>query len=340
MTKRVAVVGGGVFGCAAAVELASAGFEVELFDAEPDILLGATQRNQARLHRGYHYPRSDATAASARDSFDDFARRYSPAIVRTTHHYVIAPGSKTTPEEYLAFCDRLALPYEVVDRPMHVHTADLVVRVPEAFIDVEVLRRLFRRDLAASQVAMHLGHRVSLDDLDAYDLVVYATYGQPWSKPLRYELCEVALLELGRYAGESYVVIDGEFVSLDPYRKLYVLYDVKHSVHAATEGDTAELWSEYGSLLKRWGPTRTSLSHVDLMRESAGRFLWGIDPGDGGVSIYHGSWFAIRAVLPDVDDTDERPTLVERSGNVISVLSGKICTATPAARLITEMAST
>lgn len=333
---RVAVIGGGLFGCMAAIELARTGVQVDLFEAEPDVLIGATQRNQARLHRGYHYPRSDATAAAARDGFVEFTERYFPAIVQAQHHYVVAPSSKVTPDQYLAFCDRLNLPYEVVNRPIHVHTGDLVVRVPEAFLDVYQLRRLLRRDLAAAGVDLRLSQRVQPSDLGSYDIIVEATYGQPWSKPLRYEVCEVALLELGRYSGESYVVIDGEFVSLDPFRKLYVLYDVKHSVHAVAEGDATQLWLDYGPILRRWGPVRTSLSRVDLMRESASRFLWDIEPHGLGVSIYHGSWFSIRAVLPDVDATDERPTLVERSGNVVSVLSGKMSTALAAARSVKE----
>lgn len=333
---RVAVVGGGVFGCTTAVDLACSGAQVDLFEARSDILTGATARCQARLHSGYHYPRSATTAMAARDGAIEFVARYPEAIRRASHHYVVAPGSKVTPSQYLSFCERLGLPYEVVDNPQHVHTADLVVRVPEAFVDVDMLRRLARRDLAQSGVTVHLGQEAS--DLDDYDLVVQATYGQPWSKPLRYELCEVALLELGRYDGESYVVIDGDYVSLDPHGRHYALYDVAHSVHLAVEGETPEWPAEYRDLLGWVGPVRTPLSNVDRMIESAGRFLWGLEPGGLGVSIYQGSWFAVRAVLPDVDRTDERPTLVERSGNVVSVLSGKICTAVTAAAQVVARA--
>ena len=330
---RAAVIGGGVFGCTVAVDLARAGAKVDLYEARGDILDGATARCQARLHRGYHYPRSDATATAARDGFAEFWTRYPAAIRTTAHHYVLAPGSKVTPAEYLAFCDRLDLPYEFADAK-HVHSSDLVVRVPEAFVDVDMLRRLARRDLARTGVAVHVNQRVDPDELD-HDLIVMATYGQPWSKPLRYEVCEVALLELGRYDNESYVVIDGDYVSLDPHRRLHALYDVAHSVHAVSAQPD---FPEYADLLSRTGPVRTPVSRVDEMRESASRFLWGLEPRGQGVSIYHGSLFAVRAVLPDVDATDERPTLVERDGRVVSILSGKICTAVTAARTVTDMA--
>jgi hypothetical protein len=42
-------------------------------------------------------------------------------------------------------------------------------------------------------------------------------------------------------------------------------------------------------------------------------------------------------VLPDVDATDERPTLVERDGNHISILSGKMNMAVWAARRALEI---
>lgn len=319
---RVAVIGGGVFGCTIAVDLARAGASVDLFEARSDILDGATARCQARLHSGYHYPRSAPTAAAARDAAPLFAARYPEAIRRARHHYVIAADSKVSAGEYLAFCDRLGLPYEVVEPPQ-VHHAQVCVRVPEAFVDVDVLRRLLRRDLRTSGVTVHLGEWV--EDPPSYDLTVYATYGQPWSRPLRYELCEVALVEVSRYDGDSFVVLDGDHVSLDPHGRVHALYDVVNSVHDVAD-DPARLFAGRPA------------SRYEVMLKTAGQHLRGLQPGGQGVAIYHRSMFAVRAVLPDVDATDERPTLVERDGDVIRILSGKICTAVTTARRVTEAA--
>jgi FAD dependent oxidoreductase len=335
---RVAVIGGGVFGATTAVDLARAGASVDLFEARDDILHGATARCQARLHRGYHYPRSDATAAAARDAAPEFEARYPAAIRTAAHHYVIAEDSKVSAGQYLAFLGRLNLPYEVVEPPQ-VHHAQLTVRVPESFVDVDVLRRLLRGDLILSGVQMHLGRRVGPDDLPGYDLIVAATYGQPWSRPLRYELCEVALVEVARYEGQSFVVLDGDHVSLDPYGRVHMLYDVVNSVHMTGEShDMPSVGGYYHELLSAWGPRKTSRINVKAMLANAGRHLRGMDPNGQGVAIYHGSLFSVRAVLPDVDATDERPTLVERDGNVVSILSGKICTAVATARQVTATA--
>ena len=55
---RIAVVGGGIFGVSAAVKLARAGHQADLFEKQRDILCAASGINQYRIHRGYHYPRN------------------------------------------------------------------------------------------------------------------------------------------------------------------------------------------------------------------------------------------------------------------------------------------
>lgn len=334
---RVAVIGGGVFGCTIAIDLARAGIGVDLYEARGDILDGATARNQARLHSGYHYPRSDSTAAATRDAAPQFAARYPEAIRRAVQHYVIADDSRVSGDDYLAFLNRLQLPYEIVEDP-RVHHAQLTVRVPEAYVDVAYLRRLIRRDLAAAGVVVRYDNKQVDPDKFVHDVVVVATYGQPWIRPLRYEVCEVALVECGRYDNAGFVVLDGDYVSLDPQGRTHVLYDVVHTVHHANVGHEPEIPAAYRPLLQLPAVAKqTPLSNYELMLKSAGRHLGMLDPGGRGVAIYHGSLFSIRAVLPDVDATDERPTLVERHGDVLWVLSGKICTAVTASQTVVEM---
>ena len=331
---RVAVVGGGIFGCTAAIELARDGAQVDLYEQRSDLLSGATGRIQARLHRGYHYPCSPETAGVLRTAAHEFASRFHPAVRTYAHHYVIARDSRVSAEQYLAFCDRMALPYEVVNPPQ-VHGAQVCVRVPESLVDVNILRRLVRAELSRAGVRLHLGQRL---EPQGYDLTVRATYGQPWSRPLRYEVCETALVEVTHYGGQSFVVLDGDHASLDPHGAVHMLYDVVNSVHHANVGHSPEIPEEYVDLLNRSGPVRTPLSRHEAMLQTASKHLRGLGPRGQGIGIYHGSWFAVRAVLPDVDGTDERPTLVEHDGDEISILGGKVDTALSAARTVRNLA--
>jgi hypothetical protein len=324
---RAAVIGGGVFGCAAAVELARHGIEVDLFERHGDILLGATRANQGRLHHGYHYPRA---GVDMRRQARTFAARFPDAIRRDVRHYyaVAAEGSKVTGAEYLDFCRKAGLPFAR-------HTPSVVippavqecVRVPESYVDVRALRAILSVQLRRAGVKRHLHTAVTPDDLN-HDWVVRATYNA--GRPLRFEVCETALIRLGRHLERlSFVVMDGPFMSLDPHGDGHMLYDVTHSVHHANVGNVPEIPDHLAPLIDR-GVVHTPHTRVEAMLQTARRFLRGM-----GMPEYLGSMFTVRAVLPNVDDTDERPTLVERDGRVITVLSGKICAAVWAAEQVT-----
>lgn len=335
---RAAVVGAGIFGCLAALDLAAEGWQVDLFDARHEVMMGASGANQGRLHAGYHYPRSLATAREVRDAGPELAARFPQVVVSSfRHHYLVAKGSLTSGEKYLAFLDELQLPYRTVEHPLvRSDTVELALRVQgEAFLDLVELRWVLHQQLVAAGVKLRLrtpatARLVAWD----FDVAVDATYGRSGSRPLRYELTEIALVRLGaQFKDLSFVVMDGPYVSLDPLARtdLHMLYDVVHSVHHVTD-DLGDVPRDYWPLIDQ-GRTHNGPTRVDLMQGSVRRFLNGI-----GMPEYKGSLFTLRAVLPDVDDTDARPTLVERDGNVVSVLSGKIATAVSAARRVVELA--
>src|SRR5688572_9930770 len=107
---RVAVCGGGLFGATAAIHLARAGHDVHIY--EPNEIMGAASSvNQTRVHAGFHYPRSDATARECQASLASFRSEYGDAIIdQGRHYYAIAKeGSKVSGLEYVAFCMRHGL---------------------------------------------------------------------------------------------------------------------------------------------------------------------------------------------------------------------------------------
>jgi len=328
---KVSVVGGGLFGSLAAIELARTGAEVDLYERHPDLLLGASRANQGRLHHGYHYPRSPATVAACLRGAVKFADRFSTVINDTArHHYLVAQGGLTSGQQFLDFCHREGLAYQLADRSLVQPTVEVAVTVPESFIALPELRRVLKKEIRSAGVDVHCDTEVDPRELSG--LVVDATYGQYTTSPLRFEVTEIALIGLGaQYRGMSFVVMDGPFISLDPLGELHMLYDVTHSVHHANVGTAPEIPAHLVGLVDR-GVIRTRHSHVDEMQLTARRYLKGI-----GMPTYHGSLFTVRAVLPDVDATDERPTLVERTGDLITVLSGKLDTAIEAARKVVSL---
>jgi glycerol-3-phosphate dehydrogenase len=339
--SAVAVVGAGIFGCAAAVELARAGHRVDLYERHGGILYGATRAQQGRLHSGYHYPRSPQTIAACRDSAPRFAARW-PAAIRAgnEHHYAVSWGSRVSLDDYLATLDAAGLPWKCVAHPLvRKDTVAACLRVPEALVDITALQALIAAELVGAGVAVRLSAEVDPADLAGrYDWVVSAAYGRHTTRMLRYEIVETALVRLGpAWAGQSVVVVDGPFTSVDPHSdRLHMLYDVHLSVHGHTIGrkpEMAEMAPVYGRLLDR-GPFLCELSRFPQMLDAARMHLTGLDDAE-----YRGSMWTVRAVLPDVHATDARPTLVERDGNVITVLGGKMCTALTAAVQVLEAVS-
>src|SRR5262245_57069788 len=227
--KRVAVVGGGIFGATAAIHAARSGHEVHLFEKQNNLLQAASRINQYRLHRGYHYPRSLDTATSCRDAECSFREEYGDAMISDSRHlYGIArEGSRVSFEVFLAFCEGNMLKYRLVRVP-HLINADLadVVEVDEASFDFDILLSLVKRKLAETGVKVNLAARVTGSIVDQFDKIVLAAYacantlltemGAAASK-YQYEVCEKPVVHLPASFGRTDIVImDGPFMNIGP----------------------------------------------------------------------------------------------------------------------------
>ncbi|MEZ4918378.1 MAG: FAD-dependent oxidoreductase [Saprospiraceae bacterium] len=79
-TLDALVIGGGIFGCYAALYLAGKGMHVGLLEKEDRLFQKASLVNQARLHSGYHYPRSIATAAMSDAHKERFTKEHKDFV--------------------------------------------------------------------------------------------------------------------------------------------------------------------------------------------------------------------------------------------------------------------
>ena len=345
---RVAVVGGGIFGTTAAVELSRRGHTVDLYEREDDLLQAASGVNQYRLHRGYHYPRSSETATDCRNSEIVFREAFAPAVLDKSDHYyaVAARDSLTSRDDYLAFCAAHQLETEI-GRPDVLDPASVAVsvRVREQMFDPDVLRTLVRENLRDAGVTVHLGTEVDMADLGFADIVVVATYAginrlladDPGAqRPYQFEVCEKPVVQLPpRFAGTSVVVMDGPFMCFDPVGSggRHVLGHVVHAIHATNVGFAPEVPEAIVPLLNRGVVERPPVTNIDRFIAAGREFFPEID---GAVHV--GSMYTVRTVLPGVEGTDTRPTLVRRvNDRVITVFSGKIATCVAAAAEVASL---
>jgi hypothetical protein len=340
--KNVAIVGGGIFGSTIAIELANQGYNVVLYERHESLLEEASSINEYRVHEGYHYPRSTATALECKASTSGFVKYYRQAIVPKStsikHYYAIASqASMTDPEQFIAFMETIGLSYKKVEP---IPGTDLMVEVEENMFDAANLTSIVKKRLKGAGVELRLGKSATEDDLTGFDFTVVATYANlnDWcvdKREYQYELCEKPVLKLPDvYRMKSIVVMDGPFMCIDPFGSsdLHVMGNVVHAIHHTNIGHKPVVPDGYKPLLNKGVIRNPAITNIDKFIESARRFFPDID---GAQHI--GSMYTIRTVQPNREKDDARPTLVEWIGdNRLMVFSGKICTCLSAAKTVLE----
>ncbi|CAN5144061.1 hypothetical protein BH11PSE9_BH11PSE9_17500 [soil metagenome] len=84
---KVAIAGGGWYGCHIASSLKSQDFEVCLMEKNQHLFSEASGNNQFRLHQGLHYARSAQTRYQSRDGYHRFVERY-PRLSRSVENNI------------------------------------------------------------------------------------------------------------------------------------------------------------------------------------------------------------------------------------------------------------
>lgn len=333
---------------------AGAGRSTALFERETHFLSRASFVNQARVHGGYHYPRSVLTAMRARGLFTRFHREFSGAIGRPfVHLYAIARNqTQVGAREFEEFCRRIGAPLSPAPRDLAAafdeHSVERVFVAEETVFDAHALADIslasaldsgvdFRVNTVVIAVEpgdvrrlrLHWKRGDTVGTTDA-DWVINATYSslnsllissQVPTLALTNELAEIVLVQPPeRLRGLGVTVMDGPFWSCLPFPSLdaYSLTHVRYTPH--------ERWA---SGCRREGAddeipssARARASHAPLMIRDAARYLPAM--ADARPT---GSLFEIKTVLPRSDGDDSRPILVHQHvelPGLVSVLGGKI----------------
>ena len=336
---KCAVVGAGIYGITAATKLKTKGFEVDLFEAEDDILKAASGINQYRIHRGYHYPRSLDTIKSCKDNEQSFIKYYNQSILdrNSKHYYSIATeDSLTTAEQYLTVLDKAGLEWKITNT---LPNCDLTIEVKETFYNPTILKDICYNRIKGNGINLKTNTRIK-EKLTGYKYNIHATYSSLNSLTIKkqdyqFELCEKPLFQLPpRYKNQSLVIMDGPFMCFDPYEDTdyHLGGNVVHAIHVRNIGEKPEIPPPYKRYINKGIIKNPKYTNVDRFIESAKKFFPKIEQ-----SKHLGSMYTIRTVLPYKDDTDERPTIVDKQDNNIVLFSGKIGNCVEAANRIEEI---
>ena len=343
--RKIAVVGGGIFGCTTAWKLAKEGYDVTLYEKNNDIISQASYVNQYRLHRGYHYPRSKDTAIQSQWGEYGFLQEYGKAIVNgdVKHYYAIAnEDSKVSSKQYIEFLNDLHLEYKkdklnIIDKD----SVSLVVKVKELLFDPEKLKKICWNKLNEYNVDVMLDTEY-ISSSENYNYVINSTYAnlnqlttKDKQKDYQFELCEKPVVKLPKqYKNKSVVIMDGPFMCIDPLGDtgLHVMGNVVHAIHSTNVGKFPKYDEKFDELLNKGIVKNPSITNIDKFIDSAKKFFIDIDKSE-----HIGSMYTIRTVLPNKDKDDARPTLVEKPDDkTFTIFSGKIGTCVSAAEEILE----
>src|SRR5205809_4649123 len=160
------IVGGGFYGCRLALTLARSGESVLLIEREKSLLSRASLANQARVHNGYHYPRSILTSIRSRANYDRFRNDYPGAVYEQfAHYYAIARhNSKVTAAQFTQFCSRIGAPIEPapdeVRKLFDESRIEGVFLVRECAFNAVALREALERQLIDAGVRIRTGTTV------------------------------------------------------------------------------------------------------------------------------------------------------------------------------------
>lgn len=251
MTDKI-IIGAGLYGLYAALFCAKKGQTVTVLEQEKAPFTRATYINQARVHMGYHYPRSLSTAMKSAGYFKRFTEEYDFCI-HSQFQQIYATSSRfswTDAKEFSKFCKDAGIP--CMELPVEQYfkegVCDGAFLTQEYTYDAHILRDYLLEQLKAyPNVNLRYGQQIQrivkreksfelltvengLEEWLEAPFILNATYAsvnqvlkllegvEAELFPLKYELCEIILCKPNDALRKiGLTVMDGPFFSIMPF---------------------------------------------------------------------------------------------------------------------------
>lgn len=358
------IIGAGLYGMYAALYCAKKGEKILVLEYDDAPFKRATYINQARVHMGYHYPRSLSTAVKSAGYFRRFVEEFGFCI-HSSFEQVYATSSRfswTDKKQFEAFCKAADIRCEEmpVNRYFKEGMCDGAFLTEEYTYDAMVLRDFYVKELAHRdnvtiqyqariekiyrreneyEVQLHTGERFRA----GYILnATYASTNQimrlvegeifpPFD--IKYELCEIILCKPGdKIKNLGITVMDGPFFSLMPFGKTgcHSLTSVTFTPHMTSYESLPrfscqrEETCDRGQLCNCNDCDHRPESAWQYMSHLAGKYM-----RDEYRYEYVKSLYSMKPILKSSEVDDSRPTRIRVDStkpHFVSVLSGKINT--------------
>lgn len=358
------IIGAGIYGLYAALSLAKKGGQhVIVLECDPTPFRRATYINQARVHQGYHYPRSISTALKSSGYFERFNKDYAfcinkefDQIYATSSQYSWSDG-----KQFKEFCKAANIPCEELhaDNYFKAGMCDGVFRTREYTYDAMILKDYFLDKLSVYPNSVEIKYGVNITSInqeqDIYeihttegiyssDFVLNATYAGTnqildmvgFEKfGIKYELCEIILCDVNeKLQNVGFTVMDGPFFSIMPFGKTgyHSLTSVTFTPHTTSYDAVPTFACQENSngycSTFHLGNCNDCPAKPDTafpyMANLARKYML-----DEYGFEYRSSLFSMKPILMSSEIDDSRPTVIRtysKNPTFVSVLSGKINT--------------
>lgn len=360
------ILGGGLYGLYSALfceKYRGGGENILVLEYDSEPFKRATYINQARVHMGYHYPRSYSTAIKSANYFNRFNSDYEFCI-NSKFDQIYATSSNfswSNAEQFRKFCNATDIKCEEVSTSKYFNNnmCDGAFLTQEYTYDAQILKKYFLQEIAQyDKVKIRYNakidsvsdngsyYTINLKDGEKYqsDFVLNSTYAsvnqiiqmfgfEPFK--IKYELCEIILCSISnKLKNVGITVMDGPFFSIMPFGKTgyHSLTSVTFTPHL-TSFDTVPTFecqkrSNKFCSSEQLGNCNDCVAKPDTawsyMSNLARKYL----KEEYGFQ-YVKSLFSMKPILKASEIDDSRPTVIKQfSSNptFISVLSGKINT--------------
>lgn len=357
------IIGAGIYGLYSALFCGKNKENVLVLECESEAFSRATYVNQARVHLGYHYPRSYSTAKKSANYFDRFNEAYGFSELKSFDqvYATSANFSWTNREQFQKFCNDVNIRCD--ELPINKYFKDGMVDgcflTDEYTYDANILKEYFLKEIKKYnnieiKYSSHIDsikkvknkYEITLKDKSKYltKFLLNSTYAsvnqiiemlgfEPFK--IKYELCEIILCEVNdKLKNIGITVMDGPFFSIMPFGKTgyHSLTSVTFTPHITCYDrlptfPCQEKSKGYCTKYKLGNCNKCPAkpkSAWSYMSHLAKKYL-----KDEYEFKYVDSLFSMKPILMASEIDDSRPTVIKKFSHnptFVSVLSGKINT--------------
>lgn len=345
------IIGAGLYGLYAANFCGEKGEKVLVLEYDKEPFSRATYINQARVHMGYHYPRSLTTAIKSAGYFKRFVKDFGFCI-HDKFEQIYATSEKfswTNAEQFIEFCRAAKIRCDevAVSRYFRPSMCDGAYLTEEYTYDAKILGAYFLEKLSHKKnVEIRCNSRIGsiirndgvfeiqMADGTAYEtsFVLNATYAsvnqilqkvkgvETESFQIKYELCEIILCEPSEQLRNTGItVMDGPFFSVMPFGKtgLHSLTSVTFTPHVTSYECLPTFECQKNLPADRFVCSRESLGNCSICPhkpDTAWPYMSKLADKymkDEYGFNYKGSLFSMKPILKSSEVDDSRPTAIK-----------------------------